>query len=275
MILWQAPELAAVPNPDGELPLHWAVRLSAPNEQIDNLLTACPESGTWAKDNGGNTPLTLLWDRHCEGILEQWWADRGEVRNLHSWKRIMLFFRCEIVDEDECDGEIVFGDTPLHVASRCPCPPGFFPLLLQVFREDAVRRDTKGRLPLHLACSNAFANRSTDVLSKVQALVSVCRDACNCVDFEGRKPFHVALEAGITWEEGLKELVESEPRLMNGRDPRTNLDPFLLAATAEHAARSLRIPFMEGKKSSEYSRNTLDTVYKLLRMEPSRIVITL
>ncbi|KAL7576610.1 hypothetical protein ACA910_005549 [Epithemia clementina (nom. ined.)] len=416
VLLWRAPELAAIANPDGEVPLHWAIRLSAPNEHIETLLAACPETGTWAKDKEGLTPLTLLWDRHRESILETWWTDRHRIQSSHAWKRIMLFFPCrrrrrrrsfhpmdddESVNDDDCtyhhennndddddddknnhnnnehkddqhdleeeeeEEEEKKEETPLHVACRSPCPPGFFSLLLQVYKADLWRRDGHGRLPLHWACSNAVSNRSSDVVSKIQALLRVYGNdhddknnnnnnndgnhdndrggappdysppmggtnsrraaaaaACAAVDRDGRNPFHLALEAGIAWDEGLRELLECNPhlilqdhrrRMRGGRDPVTRLDPFLLAATAEHVAatKAVVVPRQEQQQHHHADnhhhdhssimkdhetdstttdlfarmmdnhhhhhhqiRNSLDTIYRLLRMDPSRIVGT-
>ena len=296
MILWQAPELAGISNPDGEVPLHWAVRLAAPNEQIESLVAACPEAATWAKDKNGKlmctkilsfavsirnpqrvvivsyriglTPLSLLWDRFRDHILDLWWRDSRKVQSLHSWKRLMLLFphRSHGPNQDEKEEEGFF-ETLLHVACESPCPVGLFPLLVQIFRQDVLIKDTDGRLPLHRACSNAISNRSSDVSSKVQLLLQVSKESASSRDVEGRTPFHVALEAGISWDEGLCELVQSNPSLLNGRDPRTNLDPVLLAATAENGVTTDKPLYV----STEGIKNPLDTVYKLLRMDPSRI----
>jgi ankyrin repeat protein len=70
LILYVAPELASVRSEDGETALHWAIRLSAPNEIIKMLLVANPTSGTHARDKDGNTLLSLIWDRHQEELLE-------------------------------------------------------------------------------------------------------------------------------------------------------------------------------------------------------------
>jgi len=97
MMLYQAPELAAMANVDDELPLHWAVRLSAPNEIIRWLLSVNPKSACEAKDKDGNTALSLVWERHDDTILDFWWSTVGvsrELNNHNGWKRILYFLQC-------------------------------------------------------------------------------------------------------------------------------------------------------------------------------------
>jgi len=79
MLLFQAPELTSTPNRDGELALHWAVRLSAPNEVLKLLLTANPSSGVLANDKDRQTPLSILWDRHQENFLREWRQGRESL----------------------------------------------------------------------------------------------------------------------------------------------------------------------------------------------------
>ena len=91
-ILCAAPELASMANRDGELPLHWAIRLSTPNPVLQLLLEANPETAFW-KDNLNATPLSLLWERHYTTVLRTWREHPEFVLELNSWKRIVSIFR--------------------------------------------------------------------------------------------------------------------------------------------------------------------------------------
>jgi len=288
MILWQAPELASVPNQDGEVPLHWAIRLSAPNEHIASILQASPTCGTEMKDKEGYSPLSLLWDRHRQDIMEMYWTDRTQVQTLYAWKPIMLFFPCSNNNNNNNSNTASEEglETPLHVACRLDCPPGLFPLFLEIFANHILQPDHIGRLPLHIACLDARVNRRPcEVKTKIQMLLLTSSAAgiqsCARKDHQGRLPFHYALQTGVTWLEGLKELFDASPRLLNERDPITLLYPFLLAAAhaEEHGESQSNSTIstnshLNGGKSQvprSYPSKSLNTIYKILRMDPSLV----
>lgn len=136
-VLWQEPSLAAQPNKDGEVPLHWAVRLSASQECMRSLLKASRVSGSAFRDSEGYTPLSLLWDRCNSKIMEAWWEDREKLVSLASWKRTMLFFQPS-EDEDA-------SPSPLHAAAQTSCPPALFPLMIKVYRDQLCVCDAQGK----------------------------------------------------------------------------------------------------------------------------------
>lgn len=236
MLLWQCPQLASVTNSEGECPLHWAVRLSAPLEHLQSLLDACPESGSEIRDRDGNSPLSLLWDRHRESIVAQFWEYRDKVTDLTAWKRILLFFPSQSIHAHQDK----YGHTPtlLHVASTRQLPPGLFPLMLDMFASDIMTPDSMGRLPLHYACLHPHANRYSEIKSKIQLLLEA-GGTTMCLHSDhrsttngGRLPLHYALDSGITWREGVQDLLDAHPSHLRYRDPVTALPPFLLAAAS-------------------------------------------
>lgn len=271
-ILWQAPELANLPNRNSEVPLHWAIRLSASIKTIESLLEASPHSGTRSSDKDGKSPLSLLWDRHREAILDLWVIDHHKIADLHGWKRILMFFECH----NRKQGKTKSNTKTIHTACRCPCPPSLFSLITRVYSKDILSRDEFGRTPLHMACMDAVANGSSDMKSKIQMLLSLgAVQRSNCCEWKdnfGRLPIHYALSAGVTWEEGLQQLIGNAPCTLSKPDPSTNLEPFMLLACAFNANRenangspsSLKSPLVKPAKA-------LSTIYQLLRMDPSRI----
>lgn len=67
----------------------------------------------------------------------------------------------------------------------------------------------------------------------------------------GRLPLLDALQAGMSWSQGVKDVFEAEPRAVTARDPDSMLYPFLEAATR---------------------MVDLDTIFELLRADPSVLV---
>jgi hypothetical protein len=255
MILWQAPELASIQNLDGEVALHWAIRLSSPLECLNYLLEVAPEAAVVARDKDGNTPLSLLWDRHEEEFLETWWeGGRDKLLALPSWKRLILFFQQQDCNSSNRQDDEIHSHTtavsPLHVACKCPCPPSLFPFMVKVYKDDIKKADRHGRLPLGIACSDPVSNRYTDILTKIQMLLpeypaaaahipatAIAENDNNYDDHElnngecCRTPFLTALAWGVAWNEGLKDLFLLDPRCLSRQDPYTKLYPFQLAAT--------------------------------------------
>jgi hypothetical protein len=279
MILYAAPELASMRNEDGEIPLHWAIRLSAPNEVFKMLLAADPTSGLNARDKNGNTPISLMWDRHRKEFLEARWMVGGNgVVSLNSWKRMVLLLRSNKACHDQSTGEDTT-DTPLrvpfrplHVAAQSPCPPGVFPLLISVYRSELTVKDENGRLPLHIAATNAKTNRSHDAQSKISMLLAEYPGAARIPDASGRLPIYIALESGIAWdEEGIQDLFALDPKVISNRDSVTSLYPFMLAAVG--AGR--RLPFTTDAAETHECQLVLDhslsTIYSLLRADPATV----
>jgi hypothetical protein len=280
MILYAAPELASMRNEDGEIALHWAIRLSAPNEIFKMLLAANPTSGTHARDKDGNTPLSLMWDRHREEFMEaRWVAGRKGVLSLNSWKRVLLLLQydnnqvfrdtstCEDTDaEAAAETPLLF--RPLHVAAQSPCPPGVVPLLISVYRNELMVKDEDGRLPLHIAATNATTNRSYDVQSKISMLLAEYPEAASMADASGRLPIYIALESGIAWEEGIQDLFALEPEVIGNCDCVTSLYPFLLGAVGAGRRRPVTADTAETHECHQFD-HSLSTVYTLLRADPA------
>jgi ankyrin repeat protein len=281
MILYAAPELASMRNEDGEIALHWAIRLSAPKEIVKMLLSANPTSGFHAKDKDGSTPLSLIWDRHRCEFLEAWWMGGGKgVLSLNSWKRVLLLLQynsnqvCrdtstrEDIDADvDAEAETPLPFRPLHVAAQSPCPPGVFSLLISVYRNELTVKDEDGRLPLHIAATNATTNRSYDVQSKISMLLTEYQEAARIADASGRLPIYIALESGIAWDEGIQDLFALEPKIMGVRDCVTSLYPFMLAAVGGGRRRPVTTDAAETHECQV--DHSLSTIYTSLRADPA------
>lgn len=264
MVLWQRPDLASLANGDGEVPLHWAIRLSAPNECIRSLLKADPFSGTCSRDKDGHSPLSLLWDRHNDRYMGEWREGKENLLSMRAWNRLIMFFQ---PSEDES------APSPLHAAAQSPCPPALFPLLIQVYRDQLRAVDETGRNPLQIACSDPVSNRSIDMRTKIQNLLKEDSGAALALDHEGRTAFFIALQAGIAWKEGLKELFELTPHEITAKDSVTRLPPFLLAACGA-ANRMNRVKAQNRKEMLiGCSEKSLGTIFGLLKTNPSSLEV--
>lgn len=291
MILYQAPELVAMKNQDGEIPLNWAVRLSAPIEVFQLLLSVDPGLGCTSKDKAGNTALSLIWERHSDILLDMWWQHgRDKLTEFHWWKRILFLLECyhraNLPSNDEsnrakiwhaqyCNTSYPF--LPLHTAARCPgCPVSLFPLIVKVYFDQLKQEDGEGRLPLAVACLDAANNRSSGVSTKIQLLLQAFPGAAEIRDRQLRLPVHTALESGIVFDEGISELLSASPKCLQQYDPVTGLAPFLLAAVGsskrlqQHPA-GCTLPSYSNEGCSDEIRS-LSTIYTLLRTEPSQLL---
>merc|ERR1712157_423594 len=108
----------------------------------------------------------------------------------------------------------------------------------------------------------------------------------------GRLPFWEAIAAGITWNDGLEQLLRAYPHSLHGVDPVTELPAFLLSATAatrlnnnyDHQSdtNTILAPFRDATTTMVDARGErmeacteeeqlLSTIYTLLRRDPSQL----
>ena len=266
-LLWAAPELASVPNKDGELALHWAVRLSTPSPVLVLLLEAYPESA-FMSDANGFTPISLLWERHQITLLNTWRTERQRLLDETDsiWRRIMSVYRALHEREIEKEGRQKSTRSffqPLHLAAAHISPPCLYPLMIQVYNEELEERDVHGRLALAIACEHPLANRSCDVLTKIQLLLREYPASARTPDPKfGQYPLSIALSSGIMWNDGIQSLIQAFPAALSFRDPKLGLFPFALAAIPT-------APTVEMTNSCCSPCIELDTVYNTLRADPS------
>jgi len=296
LVLDRAPELAGQRNDEGEIALHWAVRLLAPKELLGLLLKADPSSGFLAVDDSRNTPFSLLWDRHREILQSAWLEGRDELLSQPAWTHVMNFFQAyhhaittnepkssTNAADDSIDSPAssivvyLLNVRPLHLAASVVCPSEFFSLMVRVFRDQLGETDDAGRLPLSIACSDPVANCSSSDRTKIQILLSEDPTAARLRDgAEGRLPLFTALASGVTWEQGISLLLPetASKATASMRDPVTGLYAFMLAAAA--GARHFNGRDGEDGKDCADSDGDeiqcLSTVYRVLRADPVPLV---
>lgn len=303
-LLAAAPELAMVPNADGEVALHWAIRLSTPNPVLLLLLRANPKSGFW-KDKDGVTPISLLWGRHQEALLQS----RGEesfpskLLKQNSWKRLLFLLESAYhaqqqqqqqnstttLQENDTQETTDFYDPektsttqqccfPLHAATSQPCPPGMLPLMIQVYKDQLTQHDSYGQTPLTIAASSPVTYQSCDGRTKIHLLLREAPVSAQIKDkLLGRYPLHIAIESGIPWDDGVESIMYAYPPALTIRDPRTGLHPFLLAVAARAAEETLTV-HSTAQESGDCKNSVNDPcgllmTYMALRADPSVLIL--
>lgn len=263
-ILWAAPELASVKNRDGEVALHWAVRLSSSNHIMNVLLEADPESA-FISDHEESTPLSLMWDRWQSTLFENWRYDRQSfVEKCNLWKSVLSIFQAVDKAHNPKHPELFL---PLHIAA-CRCtPPGLFSFMIEIYKYQLSVEDSNGVTPLLLTCQSPSANRSPDLLTKIQLILRENPSQAMQKDFtsHGRYPIHVGLDSGISLYEGVETLIRIFPSSLAVRDPESGLFPFALAATPRKSSKN---PL---SNNEDVMNHNLTTIYWLLREDPSVI----
>jgi hypothetical protein len=279
MMLFQTPSLASNCNDDKELPLHWAVRLSAPKEIIKWLLIVNPASGCCARDKDGYTPLSLLWERHENTLMNAFWQQRHTIEDNYGWQRVLFFLRAyaqsldrnavdaiqDLMDIDHTNDLSTDLTLPLHMACRCPaCPSTLFAFLMVLHRDSLQTKDEHGYLPLHNACLDYHSNRSVGALTKIDLLVNEWSDAATIPAGDGRIPLFVAIEGGVALDEGINRLIGAVPKSLLYIDPTTSLPAFALAAVESKASTSV-------PPNDDPPSRRLSLIYTLLRKDPTMI----
>lgn len=92
-------------------------------------------------------------------------------------------------------------------------------------------------------------------------------------DHRGCLPFHIAIEAGMKWEDGMKDVFMVAPKALRTLEPNTSLYPFMLAATVKST------PSVKANDNNKYIKNgmtksSLDGVFSLLRCAPDVIALS-
>ena len=105
--------------------------------------------------------------------------------------------------------------------------------------------------------------------SPIHILLDAYPQAASIPSGDGRLALHLAVEAGISWDEGLSKIFASAPCSLRIRDPKTGLLPFLLAATSGAGKPPSTHSRMEGDRAKDV--DSVNTIFQLLRLGPDLI----
>jgi ankyrin repeat protein len=273
MINANGEEISRSADYNGWTPLHYVCESSNPSLNIVQLLVSIGgEAAVTAANRYGDTPLHSACesDNPSFDIVQLLVSIGGEaaVTAATRSERIPLHCACKSSNPSldivqllvSIGGEAAvtatdrYGWTPLHCACNSSNPS--FPViefLLEtggcsnwdeitpfMMRREATFQETP---ILHLAiATGAPPNVLRDFIDRFDNCIDVA-------DSNGRYPLHNAIEAGLSWENGIQIIVEhvGEAGIIGNTDPVTGLFPFMLAAAGD--------------------AHDLSSVYELLRMD--------
>lgn len=129
----------------------------------------------------------------------------------------------------------------LHAAAYTEgCPLPLLLLIMRTFPAQLKKRDqmvvNNAMLPLSIVCTWG-QNRRPDAITAsrksmaIGVLLAEYPEGVEIVDDHGRHALSHAIESGTTWNGGVRKLIEENPEILRQNDPKTQLYPFLLAAT--------------------------------------------
>jgi len=268
---------------DGDTPLHAACRCGAPQQVLEHLLRAAPNTVD-LRDLEGLTPLLRLWVRYTVILGEalELVSGQGDLQGelWEAWRKTELLLRCahqRVVEEDPTRPF-----QALHAASAVDCPRSVLNIAAKLYPEQFSERDEYGRTPLLIAAAsplyqvrdlsdegyslgdNIYGEQVDSHVQQslqetrreppvIEYLLNANLDAASsaaCVpDTLGRLPLHVALSHAKCWRDGVQQLTEIYPDALSVPDPSSNLLPFMMCA----------IP----------NNTDLSTSYELLRRNPA------
>jgi ankyrin repeat protein len=177
-----------------------------------------------------------------EGHFDRFW---NKVKYL-SLKRYQLMESCpDSVNSADPDASYL-----AHALLQWNAPIRLFHIALTIEHSIANAVDRFGNTPLHILVERrpfAFKDREAIV-----ALLAVSHQPAAVFNEDGFSPLTLAIIHKLSWDEGLEEIILAEPSLLQQRDPRYDLYPFLLAATCG-------------------GRAAIDTTYRLLSAQPDLV----
>lgn len=238
-----------IADDDGDLPLHWAFSGAVSPRRLRALLNGCQESLLYRNDEGC-LPMYQFVTEHCDMYDFQGDDDK---RNLWNEMQGMLKAVTDTQDDDDTW-------SPLHaIASGVHFIPKLFWSIATEFCENGTY-NSDGMLPLHVAVSTTpveyrgVTDPSSDNPGRhlMKEILLSDLELVRRPTSQGRLALHLASESQQP-EWVIHTLRKAFPDALLTFDPVTGLPPSMLAAVEEN--------------------NSLTTVYELLRIDPSILLV--
>lgn len=233
---------------DGDTPLHWALDGYQSPRRVQQLLKHS-KAALRVKNAAGKTPF----DQFVANFVENDWREH-EVTGREAWENIQGYLK--VLDGDDTSS----GDDwlPIHMlaTSNIDFPTVFYDVAFHYHKEDAAKLDSKGMLPLHLACTrqSLAGLPPCDETITFKLLAQYPQAAYKPAAKTKRLPIHLAVEACKPLKV-IAALLKAYPNSLNVKDPVTGLWPFLLSAVG--------------------NEESIDTSYSLLRADPSIVQLAI
>jgi ankyrin repeat protein len=244
-------------NHFGGTPLHSASNHNAVLSALQALVQA-NERILQIKTHQGAHAVSTLWHAYIQTIQGHMCVARllegDEVTERHFER---FWDKCEFLAMEyyhRTDKNNRFGEQHfLHGLMRCNVPFVLFKVALKRNSSYALAADALGNLPLHWILENRpYRLKEKDV---IVALVESAPEVASRPNAIGDLPLQIAIRNKIPWENGLEEVLQAYPTVVQRRDAATRLLPFQLAAA------------VGGKVS-------VDTTYHLLIQQPDLLNVS-
>lgn len=170
------------------------------------------------------------------------------------------------------------GRMPLHIAVMQPHSRNLTPLTHPA--DTAVSRYGNPTSSSTSKCIKAVTSISLNgdysSINKSHSMLRVILNAypmaTNQRDHNGCLPFHLAIKAGMAWDDGMKDVFMVAPEALRVLEPNTGLYPFMLAASINSAP---PIDISNARTSNNMeTNNSLDEVFSLLRCAPDLVALS-
>lgn len=233
---------------DGMTPLHWACDGYVSPRRIGQLLRHTKDSLRIQSSTGRRPFDQFVWN-----FVDSSWKVH-ELVGRELWDNIQEYLK--VTAKKECRGEEEW--LPLHMlaGSSFNFPSVFLDMALHYNKEDVSKPNSKGLLPLHLACARKCSNPSCDGTVAKKILQSYPQASYKQVGGNKRQRMSIHLALGSRKPMSLiSALVKAYPNSLNIKDPVTGLWPFLLAGAD--------------------NEDNVETSYSLLRADPSIVQVAI
>ena len=164
-LLSVCPELALLPDKDGNLPLHLAVEYAS-DEMIQRILAACPAAAGY-QTKRQRYALHLFASSHCQ--IDSHISSDTSALTIATLKALMDAYPYALQQPD------LQGRLPLHLAACTPYPRwDVVQLLCNAYPEALLMQDENHKIPLQLLkrFSSSSSSTSTSSLGTVDSHMS-------------------------------------------------------------------------------------------------------
>lgn len=255
-----------IQDEDGDTPLHYACSGGESLEVIEIMLKHCPFLALVPNEDG-ETPICDLWTWYKDDLeYELGSYEEQEIAKHHLlpkfispaqhkplesvllqkfWEMFQILLKAAYHRSVVLPTHKIF--KPLHAAAGSNFPIFTLYVALYMKYSHLLLRDEDGMIPLHVACCNPLGK---DEHEKITHLLALSPNSTKIRTKENRLAFHLAVEhqKELCF---LRELLKMTPEVLNVRDPKTKLYPFMLAAV--------------------HHNNGLNVVFELLSWNPTLV----
>ena len=232
------------------------------HSQITQFLLELDPRAAITKDADGNYPIQY--------IHMNWLENPRDPQDY--WRSVVLLMREGIRNGIEGFGGFFLPKKRVqkhsHLHNMLAGDSNYAPLSSFIFcssmQWEAIAQALEGFSFGTPIVQHAITSLSHDFMGYHIASVLECFDCIRIRDIEGRLPLHVALDYGLTWHEGVKDIVDAgQDNPCTERDPQTGLYAFALAAAGDtykyHTSDDISSSLSPGHCSD------LSTIFLLLR----------